>query len=65
LGETGVEQEKLSLDNFFVALIKTKVIAYIIAYGGKRDRPDEAKKRAERARQYLVRVRHFPADHIR
>src|SRR5262245_28750748 len=35
LGEMGVEQERPYLDNFFVALIKGKAMAYIIAYGGK------------------------------
>ena len=61
----GVEQENFFLDNFFVALIERKAIAYIIAYGGKRARPDEARKRADRAKQYLVAVRHFPGDHVK
>lgn len=65
LGDISPEQEKLFLDNFFLALKKRKAIAYIIAYGGKRARPDEAKKRADRAKQYLVSVRHFPDDHIK
>lgn len=65
LGEMGFEQEKLFLDNFFVAVSNKKAMAYIIAYGGKRARPDEAKKRAERAKRYLVGVRHFPASHIK
>ena len=65
LGEMGVEQEKLFLDNFSVELTKKKAIAYIIAYSGKRARPNEARKRAERAKQYLVGVRRFPADHIK
>ena len=39
-------------------------MAYIISYGGKRARPNEAKKRADRAKQYLIAVRHFPGDHI-
>lgn len=64
LGDIGFEQEKLSLDNFFLTLSNKKAIAYIIAYGGKRAHPDEAKKRAERAKQYLVAVRHFPDKHI-
>jgi hypothetical protein len=65
LGGMGFEQEKLFLDNFFLALIKRKAIAYIIAYGGKRVRPNEAKKRADRAKRYLVTVRHFPDDRIK
>lgn len=65
LGEMGAEQEKLFLDNFYIALLKRKAIAHIIAYGGKRARPAEARKRADRAKQYLVTVRHFPKDRIK
>jgi hypothetical protein len=65
LGDMGFAQEKLFLDNFFIALVESKAKSYIIAYGGKRARPDEAKKRAARAKQYLVAVRHFPSDHIK
>ena len=61
LGDISLEQEELFLDNFFLALIKRSAKAYIIAYAGKRARPDEAKKRAARAKQYLVAVRQFPA----
>lgn len=65
LGDINFELDKFYLDNFFIALLNKKAIAYIIAYGGKRARPDEAKKRAERAKQYLVAVRHLPKDHIK
>lgn len=65
LGGMGFEQEKLFLDNFHFALLKRKAVAYIVAYGGKRARPGEARKRADRAKQYLVAVRHFPNNHIR
>ena len=65
LGDISFELEKFVLDNFFVALSNKKAIAYIIAYGGKRTRPNEAKKRAERAKRYLVTVRHFPDDRIK
>ena len=64
-GDINFELEKFFLDNFFVALTKSKATAYIIAYGGKRARPGEAKTRADRAKQYLVSVRRFPADHIK
>ena len=64
-GDINFELEKFFLDNFFVALTKNKAIAYIIAYGGKRAQPDEARKRADRAKQYLISVRHFPGDHIK
>jgi hypothetical protein len=65
LGDINFEQEKLFLDNFFITLLDKKAMSYIIAYGGKRARPDEAKKRGARAKQYLVAVRHFRNDHIR
>jgi hypothetical protein len=65
LGGMDFEQQKLFLDNFYVALLKKKAIAYMIAYGGKRARPNEARKRAERAKQYLVAVRQFPGDRIK
>ena len=35
-------------------------MAYLIAYGGKRARVEEAKARADRARKYLIGVRRFP-----
>jgi hypothetical protein len=65
LGEMGFEQEDLFLDNFFIALSNKKSMAYIIAYGGRRARPNEAQKRADRAKQYLTTIRHFPADRIK
>jgi len=65
LGDISHEQEKVFLDSFYVALLDSKAIAYIIAYGGKRTRPNEAKKRADRAKQYLVAARHFPNDQIK
>lgn len=39
--------------------------APLIVYAGKRARPDEAKKRADRVRQYLGRCLHFPDDRIK
>jgi hypothetical protein len=65
LGDIGFEQEKLFLDSFFLAIVDKKAMAYIIAYGGMRARPNEAKNRADRVRKYLVAVRRFPADHIK
>jgi hypothetical protein len=65
LGNISFELEKFVLDNFYFALIKRKAIAYIITYGGKRARPNEARKRADRAKRYLVTVRHFPDDRIK
>jgi hypothetical protein len=65
LDDMEFEQEKVFLDNFFVAVSDKKAIAYIIAYGGKRAHRDEAKQRAERAKEYLVAVRHFPENRIK
>lgn len=65
VGDIRFELEKFLLDNFYLAVSNKKAMAYIIAYGGKRARPNEAKKRANRARQYLIAVRNYPADQIR
>lgn len=65
LGDIGFEQEKFFFDNFVFKLLDRKATAYLIAYAGKRARPGEAKKRADRAKQYLIAVRHFPADRIK
>lgn len=65
LGNMSFEQQKFFLDNFFLALLDRKATAYLIAYGGKRARPGEARKRADRAKQYLIAVRHFPDDRIK
>ncbi len=65
LGNINFELEKFVLDNFYVAVIKRNATAYMIAYGGKRARPNEARKRADRAKQYLIGVRHFPENQIK
>jgi hypothetical protein len=65
LGDISFELDKFFLDNFSVVALEKRAITYIIAYSGKRARPDEAKKRANRARNYLVAVRHFPNDHVK
>jgi hypothetical protein len=64
LGDIDFKQGKLLLDNFSVALLDKKAIAYIVAYGGTRARPGEAIKCANHAKQYLINVRHFPDDRI-
>ena len=65
LGDIDFELDKFYLDNFYVALLNKKAMAYIIAYGGKRARPGEARQRADRAKQYLVAVRHIANDNIK
>jgi len=65
LGEMEVKLENSFLDNFHFALSQKKATAYVIAYAGVRARPNEAKKRGDRAKQYLIAVRHYPADQIK
>ena len=65
LGEMGVKLEHFFLDNFHFALSQKKATAYVIAYAGMRARPNEAKKRGDRAKQYLIAVWHYPADQIK
>jgi len=65
LGEMGVKLENSLLDNFHFALSQKKATAYLIAYAGLRARPSEAKKRGNRAKQYLIDVWHYPADQIK
>jgi len=65
-GELSRTQENQRLDNFVIALMQQKGRAgYIIAYGGKRARVREAIGRAQRARNYLIKVRSFPPDQLK
>jgi hypothetical protein len=59
-------QEKQRLDNFVIALMEQKGSAgYIIGYGGRRARVREAIERAQRARNYLIKVRNFPRGQLK
>jgi len=61
-----LEKENSLLDNFVIALrdeVNRK--GYIIAYAGKEARVGEAKARAQRAKNYLVKVRDFPPDRLK
>lgn len=61
IGKVSEYEEKLHLDSFGVALLDNRTKSgYIIAYGGKRAAVDEAKKWAEHARNYLIKVRGLP-----
>ncbi len=65
-GELSRTQENQRLDNFVIALMQQQGRAgYIIGYGGKRARVREAIERTQRARNYLIRVRKFPADQLK
>lgn len=58
--------EKSRLDNFVINLMREKDrTGYIIAYAGKRARPGEARARAERAKNYLVKVRRFDRNRLK
>lgn len=60
-GKLSQADERQRLDNFVIQLGDQKGSAgYIIAYGGKRARLREAIERAQRARDYLIKVRKFP-----
>jgi hypothetical protein len=65
-GVINPEIEKLRLDNFSITLLDEKDrTGYIIVYAGPRARAGEAKAHAERAKNYLVTVRHFPASRLK
>lgn len=64
-GELSLEQEKQRLDNFVTALKDQEGAGYIISYGGKRARVREAIERAQRARNYLIKVRNFPRGQLK
>ena len=59
-GNIGFEDEKARLDNVAIELQSAPYLRLgILAYGGRRSRPDEALKRAERAKRYLIGVRNI------
>jgi hypothetical protein len=64
-GNLPLEAEKIRLDNFVIALMEQKGSAgYIVGYGGKRARVREAVERAQRAGDYLIKVRNFPEGRL-
>lgn len=59
------EREKAFLDNFVIALNdEPNQTGYIFAYAGKRARVGEARARAQRAKQYIVRVRGYNPERL-
>jgi hypothetical protein len=57
-GNIRIGDEKARLDNFSVRLeSEPELVAYVVAYGGRRGRRGEARNRAERAADYLTSVR--------
>jgi hypothetical protein len=65
-GDISWEKEKAHLDNFAIALQQDpSLIGYIIVYAGKRTCVGEAKGRARRAKEYLVKSRRIPEHRIK
>jgi hypothetical protein len=65
-GKLSESEERLRLDSFGVSLLADKTkIGYIITYAGKTAAVDEAQKRAEHARNYLITVRGLPAVRLK
>jgi hypothetical protein len=64
-GNIPYEDEKARLDNLAIELRNAPQLRGVITvYGGRRGRAGEARLRAERARNYLVRVRGIEAGRI-
>lgn len=64
-GAIGFGHEKARLDNFAIALQNVAGAGgYIVAYDGRRARPGEARRRADRAKRYLVNTRGLEAGRI-
>jgi hypothetical protein len=64
-GDIKFEYEMARLDNFAIELLNwPQGTGYIVAYGGRVGRRGEAMKRAERAKEYLTKVRYIPTAQV-
>ena len=64
-GDVSLVREKSLLDNFSITLKdQPNRTGFIIAYAGKRARFGEARARAERAKNYLVKERRFDSNRL-
>jgi hypothetical protein len=64
-GNIAFNDEKARLDNFAIELQgNPDAMGYIIAYGGRRARVNEAQARANRAKDYLVNTRQIDSGRI-
>jgi hypothetical protein len=64
-GDAGCESEKARLDNFAVQLQGApNSVGYVIVYGGRNGRHAEAKARASRIKEYLVKSRGLDANRV-
>jgi hypothetical protein len=65
-GKLSENEERLHLDSFGVSLFRDRTTTgYIVTYAGKTAAVDEARKWAERARNYLITVRGLPAVQLK
>lgn len=59
------KEETRRLDNFITQLKNTNnAHAYLVVYGGRRSCPDEARLRAERVKNYILRTGALSAERI-
>jgi hypothetical protein len=64
-GDVTCEDELARLDNFTITVLNNPHSkAYVIVYGGRRGRRNEAKARAARMKFYLVKIRGMDAKRI-
>jgi hypothetical protein len=64
-GDVTCEDELARLDNFTITVLNNPDSkAYVIVYGGRRGRRNEAKARAARMKFYLVKMRGMDAKRI-
>jgi hypothetical protein len=64
-GDISFNDEKARLDNFAIELTNwPEATGYIIAYGGRRGREGEARRRMERAKRYLLTSRRVAAAQL-
>ena len=64
-GDIARDDEKARLDNFAAELqAEPSAQGYIVVYSGRDTRPGAASKRAEQAKEYLVRTRFIDAQRI-
>lgn len=64
-GDVSLERERSLLDNFNIALKdEPNRTGFIISYAGKRAHLGEAKARAQRAKNYLVKARGFNSNRL-
>ena len=65
-GDIRLSDEKARLDNFGIQLLNLKdMVGYIVVYAGQKATVAEAQLRANRARDYLIAVRHINPERVK